>query len=64
MPIYDYKCNSCNHTSELILRYDDPSPRCEICNSTMTRQLSNIGAYKMEGSTSTGLTKSTKRDGK
>ena len=38
MPTFDFKCNLCDGVVELrIVEGDDPFPKCEKCDVTLTR---------------------------
>jgi putative FmdB family regulatory protein len=40
MPLYDYKCESCEHAEEVLCSYDDPRELpCPKCGGTMHRQI-------------------------
>ena len=40
MPIYEYKCNSCGHTFEhLLRRRAEPAPDCPKCGAAGPRKL-------------------------
>jgi putative FmdB family regulatory protein len=40
MPIYEYRCESCDHEfSHLHRRYSEPAPPCPECGSTELRKL-------------------------
>jgi len=41
MPIYDYLCKKCGHTVELIVKDYMADIKCEKCNKSMERQVSN-----------------------
>ncbi len=38
MPIYDYRCIACNHTSELLIR-GNTTPTCPECGSQQMEKL-------------------------
>jgi putative FmdB family regulatory protein len=46
MPRYDYKCNSCNIVTELLLSINDllEEQKCNKCNNTVLRVYSPIPA--------------------
>ena len=31
MPLYEYICEECGSTTEIIQKFDDPPPVCETC---------------------------------
>ena len=64
MPVYDFKCNKCEHVFELIQKYLDPHPKCEKCEeptikiiSSTTFVLKGDGWYKDGYSSSPGDSK-------
>jgi putative FmdB family regulatory protein len=41
MPFYEYKCNKCDHQTEIFQKISDPPiKRCELCNGRMKRLIS------------------------
>lgn len=44
MPIYDYKCEECGNTKEIIAKIDDKRKKlCDVCNkNTSVRQISAV----------------------
>jgi len=59
MPIYTYKCPSCELTKDFLLKSDDHAPLCPICcwnpdrdggEEIMVRQLSKTSNPKFNGS--------------
>ena len=40
MPIYDFKCKSCEHTFEVLQKYSDDNPPCEECGKDTERLIS------------------------
>lgn len=60
MPIYEYKCNECNTTSEYLVKVSDPIPKCKKCESSNQEKLisSDTGVVFMgHGWTSPGMSK-------
>jgi putative FmdB family regulatory protein len=41
MPIYEYRCQQCSHTFELLVR-DDGTARCPHCGSTALVKLLSV----------------------
>tara|TARA_R110000824_G_scaffold244248_5_gene432996 strand:+ start:111 stop:296 length:186 start_codon:yes stop_codon:yes gene_type:complete len=41
MPLYDFKCTSCEHVFEIRQKYKDPSPLCEECDEPTERLISS-----------------------
>ena len=50
MPIFDYKCDSCDHIKECIVRNSEQEIFCEKCNDKMKRQLSTPAGFNFKGS--------------
>ena len=40
MPLYDYRCQSCDKTVELLVRSPEASPPCPTCGDEMVRLVS------------------------
>lgn len=42
MPLYDYKCNNCDHIEEIVVKYKDSESvfYCSECDSILEKQLS------------------------
>ena len=54
MPIYEYKCEKCDHIFEELLSIDSKNPECPNCKSKTKRLFSNfLGVVK--GSTNRTL---------
>lgn len=50
MPIYEYRCNECNHTFEAMQKFsDEPLKTCEKCNGHVTKLISS-SAFHLKGS--------------
>ena len=44
MPIYEYQCEACSHTFEVIQKVADaPVPKCAVCGGPVRRLLSAPG---------------------
>ena len=41
MPLYDFKCDECEHVFEVTQKHIDPSPKCEECGEPTIRIISN-----------------------
>lgn len=39
MPMYDYRCPSCGHQFEQLMKMDSPPPACPRCGEGTERQL-------------------------
>tara|TARA_B100001250_G_scaffold404787_1_gene421269 strand:+ start:777 stop:1109 length:333 start_codon:yes stop_codon:yes gene_type:complete len=67
MPIYEYKCNKCNHQLEILQKINgEPAKTCPECNTDNLRKLVSAASFKLKG---TGWyetdfkTKESKKDG-
>ena len=50
MPIYEYRCEGCQQTSEIFLKSKDEAVRCPRCGSEkLTKLLSTFSAKGGEG---------------
>ncbi len=49
MPIYEYRCKSCNHTFERMQRHSDPAPTCPSCSEEVEKLVS-APAFQFKGS--------------
>jgi len=56
-PLYEYFCESCGNQEELLQKFNDPSPACNVCNSGsldkdvvqyMTKKMSK-GSFILKG---------------
>ncbi len=55
MPIYEFKCQSCEHQFEkLIFPGDDPTPPCPKCQAPRVEKLMSAGAIRAQGIPSGG----------
>jgi len=51
VPIYDYKCKSCDARFQLVRKItDDSTPPCKICSSEDTEKLISPSAFVLKGS--------------
>jgi putative FmdB family regulatory protein len=41
MPLYDFKCISCDHIFEVVQKYSDDAPFCETCNKKTKKIISS-----------------------
>ncbi|MCX6583457.1 MAG: zinc ribbon domain-containing protein [Candidatus Aminicenantes bacterium] len=56
MPIYEYKCNRCGETSEILLKRTNAAVVCPQCDSgDLTKLISAPGAVKVKGSSSASV---------
>ncbi len=50
MPLYEYRCSACGHTTEAIQSvHDDPLTVCESCGGELKKQVSSP-AFQFKGS--------------
>lgn len=50
MPIYEYKCNICDHQLELIQKFGDaPLKTCPSCGQDSVRKLVSAAAFHLKG---------------
>ena len=50
MPIYEYKCNTCDLQFEILQKINDvPAKTCPECNSHNLRKLVSAAAFKLKG---------------
>ncbi len=50
MPIYEYKCDECDHRLEKLQKIsDDPAKTCPECGKDSLRKLVSAAAFKLKG---------------
>ena len=50
MPIYEYKCDKCDHQFEILQKInDEPAKTCPQCNADRLRKLVSAAAFKLKG---------------
>ncbi len=50
MPIYEYKCDNCDHQLELLQKFnDDPLKICPSCGQDGVRKLVSAAAFHLKG---------------
>ena len=51
MPIYEYRCNRCNHELEAIQKFtDEPLVKCPKCKKkSLEKQMSTGGMFILKG---------------
>ena len=50
MPIYEYKCRSCEHQFETIQKFsDDPLTECPACKQHELKKLVSAAAFHLKG---------------
>jgi putative FmdB family regulatory protein len=63
MPIYEYKCRSCEHYFEELVRHGQ-TPDCPECGGRELEQLISLPAVSTEGSRQRNLSRARERAGK
>ena len=61
MPLYDYRCNACEHQFETLVRKND-TPACAKCGSADLERLISMPTVNSEGSRARALGAAKKRD--
>ncbi len=50
MPIYEYKCDQCDHQLEMLQKISDyPAKTCPECGEDSLRKLVSAAAFKLKG---------------
>ena len=50
MPIYEYKCEKCNHELELIQKLsDEPLVICPECKKKSLKKILSVGSFRING---------------
>lgn len=50
MPIYEYRCQSCNHELEALQKMSDPELRdCPHCGQPQLQKLISAAAFRLKG---------------
>tara|TARA_R110002073_G_scaffold6555_2_gene38608 strand:+ start:20957 stop:21283 length:327 start_codon:yes stop_codon:yes gene_type:complete len=50
VPIYEYRCNHCEHRLEMLQKIsDDPAKTCPECGEDSLRKLVSAAAFKLKG---------------
>jgi putative FmdB family regulatory protein len=50
VPIYEYRCNHCEHRLEMLQKIsDDPAKTCPACGEDSLRKLVSAAAFKLKG---------------
>ena len=63
MPIYEYKCQSCSHQFEQLVR-SGTTPACPSCGATALERLLSLPAIKSESTHAQAMAAAKKRDQK
>jgi len=51
MPIYEYKCNACEHTFDKLQKIDDPAfTVCPDCGKPELKKLVSAAGFRLKGS--------------
>jgi putative FmdB family regulatory protein len=50
MPIYEYKCGSCSHQFEKLVKLNDPTPACPACSARQVERLLSLSAISTQKS--------------
>ena len=51
MPIYEYRCQSCNHNLEVMQKLSDPELRdCPACGQPQLKKLISAVSFRLKGS--------------
>ena len=61
MPIFDYRCRTCGHTFEALVR-GNAQPACAACQATEVEKLLSLPAVKSESTRSLAMRAAKKRD--
>ena len=50
MPIYEYQCNTCHHTLELLCKHDSaPVASCPMCQSSDLSRIVSATSFQLKG---------------
>ena len=50
MPIYEYKCPSCGHQFEELVRLNSAAPLCPRCDASDSEKLISSCSFELRGS--------------
>ena len=48
MPLYDYRCEDCNHVFEAMHGIDEPPPTCPNCGSKWVKKIITMVSFKVD----------------
>lgn len=49
MPIYEFKCESCSHIDEVLMKISDPAPeKCSVCGGKVKKIMSQT-TFSLKG---------------
>lgn len=49
MPIYEYRCGSCGHEFEQMVKMSDPAPACPKCGAGEVKKLVSASSFVLKG---------------
>jgi putative FmdB family regulatory protein len=50
MPIYEYKCENCDETFEVLQKFnDDPLTECVTCHQGPVKKLMSVSSFVLKG---------------
>lgn len=49
MPIYEYRCSSCGHSFEKMVKINAPTPACPACGADEARKLISATSFVLKG---------------
>jgi putative FmdB family regulatory protein len=50
MPIYEYRCDNCEHEFETIRKFsDEPLKTCPVCHQDTLRKQVSVSAFRLKG---------------
>lgn len=50
MPLYEYKCQSCGHTNEFLMKMSDPAPEaCLVCGADSLKKMMSKTSFVLKG---------------
>lgn len=50
MPIYEYRCSSCEVSFEKLMKFTDNDPQCPRCNRVDVRKVISQSGFILKGS--------------
>ena len=48
MPLYEYRCEQCEQSTEVLQRHHDDAPCCPACQTMMKKQISR-SSFSLKG---------------
>ena len=49
MPIYEYRCSSCNAAFEKLMKFGDADPQCPDCGAGEARKMISASGFILKG---------------